>query len=80
MNPVAMPSDEDLLPADIKKEVKQKVNFVRRQPKKGDEALVRKKTWIMVWLWSGSVAMDGHGQEVWAVDTCNSESSGKAMS
>lgn len=30
-------SDEDLLPADIKKEVKQKVNFVRRQPKKGDE-------------------------------------------
>ena len=53
MNPVAMPSDEDLLPADIKKEVKQKVNFVRRQPKKGDEALVRKKTWIMVWLWSG---------------------------
>eukprot|EP00435_Cladocopium_sp_Y103_P023070 s122_g5.t1 len=32
-----MGSDEDLLPADIKKEVKQKVNFVRRQPKKGDE-------------------------------------------
>lgn len=45
LKPVAMgKSDEDLLPADIKKEVKQKVNFVRRQPKKGDEALVRKSS------------------------------------
>ena len=33
-----MGSDDDLLPADIKKEVTKKVNFVRRQPKKGDEA------------------------------------------
>jgi len=32
-----MGSDDDLLPADIKKEVTKKVNFVRRQPKKGDE-------------------------------------------
>ncbi|CAK9082947.1 Peptidyl-prolyl cis-trans isomerase FKBP65 (PPIase FKBP65) (70 kDa peptidyl-prolyl isomerase) (FK506-binding protein 65) (AtFKBP65) (Immunophilin FKBP65) (Peptidyl-prolyl isomerase ROF2) (Protein ROTAMASE FKBP 2) (Rotamase) [Durusdinium trenchii] len=32
-----MGSDEDLLPADIKKEILKKVNFVRRQPKKGDE-------------------------------------------
>ena len=35
---LAMGSDDDLLPADIKKEVTKKVNFVRRQPKKGDEA------------------------------------------
>ena len=29
---------EDDLPADIKKEVVKKVNYARRQPKKGDEA------------------------------------------